>query len=364
MTAIFRALLPYSIYIPSDWQPNKSIRIESKLDDLTADFLSPFRARMTHEDFALESNSGIMGSAPDLALDIDAKDSASMKINGCAAIPANCIQVNFRKVDFDRTINNNLPLVYDPPIDFAFECANYLLDSIRALTKAPTVKPISSLSTFWLYLYRNDDFSELPEEDGKVRERCSTWMRYTISVLNPVLWSDLEKNLAECTLKPWEKLLLDAQDLLPEIGPAIVLAHTAIENLAALATNHHSQQKIPSDLWLWLTNRSPHYLEPSTADALDVIHKAFTCESLKDDPGLWEKFQHLRKARNTFVHEGLAKIGNEEVDLKKAIELINGSGEIASWIEGRLPEKMKRFRSQSLPKIEISKRIFSEENEG
>ena len=138
-------------------------------------------------------------------------------------------------------------------------------------------------------------------------------------------------------------LILDAQALLPEIGPSLVLAYAALEafvdscldKLAPLA-------KIPDILWSWINKRDQFWKEPRTDEQFDVPLKSLTGRSLKEQINLWELFQNLRSARHSYVHKGRALIGNDEVSLERATKLINGAKEIINWMERLLPEQFRR----------------------
>ena len=53
-----------------------------------------------------------------------------------------------------------------------------------------------------------------------------------------------------------------------------------------------------------------------------------------------------RLARNSFIHEGRAKIRGQEVDVAKAAELVQQANAIADWTEALLPpgEARPRYR--------------------
>jgi len=157
-------------------------------------------------------------------------------------------------------------------------------------------------------------------------------------------------------------LLLDAYALLPQIGPAIVLAYTAIETRIAQALDRLAALTgLNPLLWMWLTDRGDFTKDPSTAEQLDVLSRALAGKSLKDDTGLWESFQNLRTARNRFVHEGMASIGKQRlaVDDNRAQQLINGAELIIDWIENLLPEDERRPRAQSPNPVTVARLLFA-----
>jgi hypothetical protein len=71
------------------------------------------------------------------------------------------------------------------------------------------------------------------------------------------------------------------------------------------------------------------------------VSKILTGHSLKEDSQLWESFQNLKSARNKFVHEGVARIGETIVTEAKAMELVNRVNDIIKWVRRCLPEASK-----------------------
>jgi hypothetical protein len=63
--------------------------------------------------------------------------------------------------------------------------------------------------------------------------------------------------------------------------------------------------------------------------------------SLKDDNQLWQAFRDLRKARNNFVHEGIAGIKNKQLTENQTIELLQKLEMIFLKIRDWLPEKLQ-----------------------
>ena len=132
----------------------------------------------------------------------------------------------------------------------------------------------------------------------------------------------------------WAKLLLDAEALLPEIGPAIVLMVTAHETLIAACLRHLAGQTQTAErLWEWMNDRSRRWKSPSVEESYDSILEILSGRSLKDQPELWEAFMNARKARHSFVHEGRALIGGQEISLAEAVALLRKHNAIADWIE-------------------------------
>ena len=113
------------------------------------------------------------------------------------------------------------------------------------------------------------------------------------------------------------------------------------------ALNILAEGKVSDALWTWVRDRGDDYtLTPSVSDQLDVLLEAFGGRSLKEDSRLWAAHLHLRKARNSFVHQGRALLGKrkEPVTREKARELVQQAREIIDFIEALLPEDQRRPR--------------------
>jgi hypothetical protein len=125
----------------------------------------------------------------------------------------------------------------------------------------------------------------------------------------------------------------------------------ALDNLASMYGVH-------PQVWHWLTNRTDIRANPSTGELFDSLLVAVARRSLKEDHRLWEGFQNLRKARNTFVHEGKAIIGGAPVDAVEARRLIGLSREILDWLDQLLPAAHRRPRYDNADQFQSTFRIF------
>jgi hypothetical protein len=91
--------------------------------------------------------------------------------------------------------------------------------------------------------------------------------------------------------------------LLPEVGPALVLAVTALETLISATLNQlASSANLPSGLWEWINNRGDYRKEPSVEEQFDVLLRVLAGKSLRNQSDLWRGFKDLKEARNSFVH--------------------------------------------------------------
>src|SRR5207237_6819056 len=92
----------------------------------------------------------------------------------------------------------------------------------------------------------------------------------------------------------WDTLLPDALDLLPEVGPTIVLAFAAIETrIEAAVERLAAATELSDDLWEWIKKREGDYRkEPSVKEQLDPLLRALSGHTLKEARRLWEAFQN------------------------------------------------------------------------
>lgn len=148
----------------------------------------------------------------------------------------------------------------------------------------------------------------------------------------------------------WDLLLLDARALLPDVPSAIVIAAAALETFVAWALNIlHEEQPLPNGLWTWINNRDHWTKEPSASEEFDALLRVFTGRSLKDDePGLWQQYAELRRARNTLVHEGIAEVGGKPVVPAKAKSMIDAAEKVVAWVECLIPENHRRARTSAV----------------
>jgi hypothetical protein len=156
----------------------------------------------------------------------------------------------------------------------------------------------------------------------------------------PEQWSALSAATSAPALPPSDELLLDAMHAMPHIGAAVVLAHTAIEVRIFSALNSLAstgRTTVGSEMWTWINDRGSK--DPSVEEQLTDLLRILTGKSLKTEVTLWAAYTNLRKARNSFVHEGKAMLlDRSPVTKEKAHELLGGALAIVEWIETSLPE--------------------------
>jgi hypothetical protein len=279
-------------------------------------------------------------------------------VDGSPIIQANLLQIDFRKPDFDRRPPTE-PMGGDPPIELVLEIVNDFLGALRSVAQAGHVKPLDPLSV-WRLDYLADDGSELPAKEGLIQGRFASGFHWQVSVLNEAIWDGVRAVIPGYKSSTWETLLLDAKALLPEVGPALVLAFTALETLiAATLEQLVSQIDMPDGLWQWINDRGDYRKEPSVEEKFDILLSALANKSLKEEGHLWKAFKNLKEARNSFVHEGRAVLGKnkEEVTPEKASSLIAKARDIVRWVEPLLPSEMRSLGIEQRFDVEVSKQL-------
>lgn len=261
-----------------------------------------------------------------------------VQIDGVPAIQANVLHVDFAKDSFDRSEDRPC----DPSYHVIGFVVNDFLTRLRYTTRAGQIRPVPFPQITWRLKYLNDDGTELEKQEGFVRMRGGWRQRLRTALLTVEVWNNLLQLPPNFEPPAWVMLLLDAKEALPEVGPAVVLAMTALEVLVSHSLDELAKESpIPAPLWQWINDRGPLFKNPSTEDQYDLLLRILIGTSLKEDTELWNAFKNLKKARNTFAHGGVAKIGNTPIDVSEGAELINKATEIVAWIHSKLPQHLQ-----------------------
>ena len=266
----------------------------------------------------------------------------SVTINGKEAFHADVLRIDYQKDEFYRKKVDVQKdgFVSDPPKDFIKDTANDFLARLRYVTGGGKIKLLQFPSINWNLQYLNDDGSELPEEKGYIRGLGGRKFEYSFVTLNREVWDDVHSLEPFHPTPVWKTLLLDAEAVLPEIGLAIILTFTALEVFISMILDEIDKTgKIETPLWDWINKRDFHLKEPSNEDKFSFLSDYLIGKSIKDDFKLWESFIDLRKARNSFAHNGVAIVNGTEVTLLKAREFIMKANEIIKFIREDLPEE-------------------------
>ncbi len=255
----------------------------------------------------------------------------AVRINDQPSVQTDLLQIDFAAEDFNRA-----PEAFEPSREEIFSVATGFLERLRAANWAGLFMRLDVAATNFTIHYLNDDGSNLSEKPGLQRIITCRAERWKYILLDQSAWEATSSLPANYVPSRSDTLLLDAQALPPEIGPALVLAYVAVETRIASALGRLAETAdVNRELWEWMNSRRR---EPSVEEQLTSLLRVIAKHSLIEDNDLWGSFQDLRKARNTFVHQGQAAINSNPVTLAEAEELIAQAKSIVDWIEALLPE--------------------------
>jgi len=354
--ARFRVLLPYDIFIPHNLilEAHRLVRAEDT-------FLvhPPMQARLHRGDETMTSGVATRRVLDELEPQRPPYLAPTVVVDGENAFAANMLQIDLHRADFDRRRSPSPRDVVekDPIVHSFFSVANDVLMTIRVVSNSPPVKPVWPVSAFWRIEYLDDNGESIQRDEINIRRRSVVPTRWFACGMTTGVWaavSSLDKPYA-----PWETLLLDAHAMLPEVGPAIVLAYAALETFISLALDAlATSSSIPHQIWNWINDRGNFLKEPSVSEQYDVLLQALIGHSLKENAELWEVFSTLRSARNAFAHEGIATTGKRKttVSPQTAASLIDGASHIVAWVQA-LSTAVPRSGAAAPAVVEVFKPI-------
>lgn len=285
---------------------------------------------------------------------------AEARIDGVPARICNGLMIDFLKEEFDRTVESEC----DPPFGLIDRALKSLLLRLRVVGHSHLKTQFNFPNCEWRLNYLNDDGTELPSTGGRlVGGRGTMRISFTWAAVNTDIWNDFNALSFDYEPPPWVLLLLDARAALPEVGPAIVLAQTALEVFVAHILNELAKRSdLPEDLWAFLNDRERRK-DPSIGEQFDELLRILLGTSLKEDNLLWEGFSNLRDARNEFVHRGDARIGGTPVDGGKALELVDKAEAIVTFVRSRLPEDLQWPEYERSIRVEGSIPVLPQDGE-
>ncbi len=277
-----------------------------------------------------------------------------IKLDGVPAFQADVLRIDFRRESFDRRKDGTL----DPPEHVITRAVNSFLVRLRYVTRAGQVRPVNFPKVGWRLRYLNDDETELEKDENLVRGRGTLHFSLSWIALNKQVWEDIHNLPVDFDPPPWDGLLLDANAELPNVGPAIVLAATALEVFISHNLDRLMEKtSLPAELWKWINERSNWLGEPTLEEQYDVLLKFFTGHSLKDEQKLWESYKNLKTMRNSFVHAGTAKLGGKPATAEMTLQLIATASEIVSKVREWLPEELHWHEFKHNMQVEVFKKL-------
>ena len=240
MIARFRALLPFTVHVKKGDAliPLEVIRGEQRFR-----VYPPYRR--CYRPPALNSSVRIpFDEVEEQLAPAPADADPHVLVDGNPAVRADAVQIDLQRADFDSTIVPGRSVAdEDPPVGSFFDAANSVFERLRSSLQASIVKPLAMDRGPWVIEYLTDDAESLKAEEGKFRRRMATTGRWATNGLNQAIWEHVGSLPADYAPPVWEILLLDAASLLPELGPAVVLAAAALENRV-----RHSRRALSIDI--------------------------------------------------------------------------------------------------------------------
>ena len=239
----------------------------------------------------------------------------------------------------------------DDAVDAAIRTANRWLRTYRVSLGEHSVRYVSRDRNNW----RADLMYLRPGMEATKAYGAITIKMPPIPIITDEAWQGLASLGPDYEPQRWEELLTDAAGLLPDIGPAVVLAYTALEvRIGALADTLASTSGMDEEFWKWLKSRD--YMAQFTTD--EIVKKIlllWTGKSLSQEKGLWATFTELRKARNSFAHEGAARnLAGKLITVDVAYQLLHGARQVLEWLDELAPAAERRQAIRLADKQEIS----------
>jgi hypothetical protein len=278
----------------------------------------------------------------------------TVRINGSDTYPCDLVRVDQRADQFDRSTGDVVGR--NQLIEVGFSVLNQWLTAFRVLFGAAQFKPVGPFWNSWRLDYLADDGQPLEQEPGLIRALQGIRVEVpAVATLVEDAWQALLALGPNYTPLRWDELLVDATELLPAVGPPVLLAYTAIEiRIADAAAVVARENGVREDLWRWLAQKRPYLVQPTTEEMAKDVFRMLTGRSLADEPDLWGTVVALRKARNSFAHEGVAlELDGRALTPERAASLVAGARPVLDWIESQLPESQRRRHIEVQTQIEV-----------
>jgi hypothetical protein len=333
-------LLPRSVSIPVDAHLPV---IETEDPPYNIRFFPPSPAALTIDPTRVAATTPVLDHVQDIRPAENIAPNPFILFDGKPTISANLIQIDFIKPEFDRRASvPGQAGADDPPREYVFSIANGFLRRLRSAAAANWLSNVNPTSAPWRIRFLDDRGDELPVDPRLARGKGAIGFSTHLLGIPPQIW----ERVAELPLRyippTWDTLLLDADLLMPQVGPALVMAATAIETLAAAVLSHLASIGTASPaLWQWINNRD-WIKTPSVEEQCDTLLDALGGRSLKSNATLWQAFKNLKTVRNSFVHEGRPLLGGAEISESDARIMLTKAQEIVQFLEAFLPLDQRR----------------------
>jgi hypothetical protein len=296
--ARIRYLLPFRFFVPADFAGEP---LTSAVDGWQIILLPPVQSQILCDALQKPAPFSLQAMTP-AAHPVVISD---VTINGADTIPVDLVEVQLK-----QDIN---PVAVTAEVDAWLvhqgrALLNRWLTTYRVVVGATHVKPLPELGQSWRIDFLDDSGNALgvktnPKPHGSVAGKVDA-----VASLVPNFWKASAVLALSQVPTRWEELLVDAFEVWPNVGAAVVLAYTAIETRIDAAVSVLAiSQSVDKRLWEWLAEKRPYLTQPTTEEKAKFLFQLFTGDSLSDDKSNWKTFSQMRKARNSFAHEGVAR---------------------------------------------------------
>lgn len=338
MIARLNVTLPFILTIPRRWSPKPH---EYEINGYLIKFLPPTKSELLKKDIRHEV----------------------CQINKISTMKADVLHIEFHKETFKRNkeaFHNNRGIESEPSYSLINGTINSFLTRLRYVTQCSNIRLIDFPNMNWDLKYLNNDGNTLDKKEGLVRTIINQYdPHYPIIFLDKNKWNETQTLSPDYIPPQWNTLLLDAKKLLPEVGPAIVLAFTALEVFINQILNQLAQRNdIPKEIWEWINNRD-WLKNPSVEEQYDRLLKILTGKSLKEEKDIWNAFKGLQNARNSFVHCGIIKIKKSKIPKNESAKLVNKASEVIDYVEKLIPPELKRVTFERTKVLQAATGIMS-----
>ena len=212
-------------------------------------------------------------------------NSQEVTINSIKTYNADILQIDFIKGEFDRRQESD----FDPKIEDISYVVNDVMTRMRYVLSASQIRALNFKKYNLVVEYLNDDGIHLEKKEGFVRGRFSKNISFTCIALTTEVWNSVNSLEPFKELPIWKILLLDAESVLPQVGPAIILTFTALEVfISKILDAISAHNKIDPKLWKWINDRGFFLKEPSIEEQYDFLSKLLIGVSIKENQKLWE----------------------------------------------------------------------------
>jgi hypothetical protein len=253
---------------------------------------------------------------------------------------ANLLILDFVKLDFQRAAGSSP----DPANEIIEKAIGNVVARLRYTISAPAFREFSLGETFWTVRYLDDAANELPEITGLIRRRVNAPFRFRFTGLDESSWAAIQNLTFDFRPHVWEMLYLDAQFLLPEVGPALALAISAVET---------ATDQMIHDLLIGRQEEAEKLISKNRlGERLDRVARQLAGVSLRDEKMLWSAFNQLRRARNAAAHEGQPLLDGMVVTGGLAQSMILAIRPVLEWVEARTIAAHRSHRAPTEPKWE------------